>query len=98
VHHEPPPPPPPVVPRIVVPPPPPPPPEARFQLVPRVGMLTNLGRITTAYASVSLGVRVSQHLAIDASLGAYTSSVDAMTETGTAVDGRLTTVPALVRL
>ncbi len=98
VHHEPPAPPPPVAPRVVIPPPPPPPSGPRFQLLSRVGVLTNLGRITTPYASVSLGMRVSRHLVVDASLGGYTSSVAAMTESGESIDGRITTIPTLVRL
>ncbi|NVB85098.1 MAG: hypothetical protein HOV81_42420 [Kofleriaceae bacterium] len=96
LHHEP----PPLrsPPRVDVAPPPPARPDARFELVSRVGVLTNLGRITTPYASVSLGVRVSRHLVVDASVGGYTSRVDAMTETGEPVDGRLTALPTLVRL
>lgn len=95
LHHEPPPPPP--APRVVVPVPPPLP-DPRFQLVPRIGVLTNLGRITAPYASVSLGMRVSARLVVDASLGGYTSSIDAMTEDGESIDGRLTTIPMLLRL
>jgi hypothetical protein len=89
-----------------LPPPPPPPriiaprprPAPRLQLVPRVGVLTNLGRITTPYASVSLGVRVSARIVIDASVGGYSSSIDAMTDAGERIDGRLTTLPGLVRV
>lgn len=95
LHHEPPRPAP--APRVVAAPPSAPP-GPRFQVVPRVGVLTNLGRITTPYASVSLGMRVSAHLLLDASVGGYTASVDAMTDLGDSIDGRLTTIPVLVRL
>lgn len=96
LHHEPPPSPPP--PRVAAPRPIPAAPAPRFQLVPRVGVLTNLGRITTPYASVSLGVRVSTRIVVDASLGGYTSSIETMTDGGERIDGRLTTLPGLVRV